>query len=144
MSAPAGWYPDPSDPTRQRWWDGARWAAPAAPVAPAPQVAGEWSRVARARSAEAQSRVQEAIGSMDVMDPTSEIGRFEEKIRREEAKVMGQQELAASSLDAQFESLEDLSQESEVEARFAALKAGRTTDHLSSLPAPQQIGEIEH
>lgn len=39
MSAPAGWYPDPSDPTRQRWWDGARWAAPAAPVAPAPQVA---------------------------------------------------------------------------------------------------------
>ena len=32
--------------------------------------------VARARSAEAQSRVQEAIGSMDVMDPTSELGRF--------------------------------------------------------------------
>lgn len=38
MSAPAGWYPDPSDPTRQRWWDGARWSAPApAPyAAPAP------------------------------------------------------------------------------------------------------------
>ena len=26
MSAPAGWYPDPSDPTRQRWWDGAHGA----------------------------------------------------------------------------------------------------------------------
>ena len=22
---PAGWYPDPSDPTSQRYWDGARW-----------------------------------------------------------------------------------------------------------------------
>ena len=33
----AGWYDDGTG--RQRWWDGARWAAPAAPVAPAPQVA---------------------------------------------------------------------------------------------------------
>ncbi|MEZ5115258.1 MAG: heavy metal-binding domain-containing protein [Candidatus Nanopelagicales bacterium] len=22
---PAGWYPDPHDPTRLRWWDGAQW-----------------------------------------------------------------------------------------------------------------------
>jgi len=27
MSAPAGWYPDPSDRSRQRWWDGAQWTA---------------------------------------------------------------------------------------------------------------------
>ncbi|MBN9177832.1 MAG: DUF2510 domain-containing protein [Microbacterium sp.] len=41
MSAPAGWYPDPTDPSRQRWWDGAQWAAPApaAQYAPAPQYA---------------------------------------------------------------------------------------------------------
>ncbi|RLK47449.1 DUF2510 domain-containing protein [Microbacterium telephonicum] len=42
---PAGWYPDPADPSRTRWWDGAQWtenvsggqppAAPAAPAAPA-------------------------------------------------------------------------------------------------------------
>ena len=25
MSTPAGWYPDPSDPTFQRYWDGAQW-----------------------------------------------------------------------------------------------------------------------
>ena len=25
MSTPAGWYPDPSDPARLRWWDGSQW-----------------------------------------------------------------------------------------------------------------------
>lgn len=80
--------------------------------------------VARAKTAEAQSQVHDAIQSIDVLDPTSELGRFEEKVRREEAKVMGQQELAASSLDSQFESLEDLDKEAEVEARLAELKAG--------------------
>lgn len=25
MSAPAGWYPDPNDPSRDRYWDGERW-----------------------------------------------------------------------------------------------------------------------
>lgn len=80
--------------------------------------------VARAKTAEAQSQVHDAIQSIDVLDPTSELGRFEDKVRREEAKVMGQQELAASSLDAQFESLEDLDKEAEVEARLAELKSG--------------------
>lgn len=80
--------------------------------------------VARSKTAEAQSQVNDAIQSIDVLDPTSELGRFEEKVRREEAKVMGQQELQASSLDAQFESLEDLDKEAEVDARLAELKAG--------------------
>lgn len=78
--------------------------------------------VARSRAAHAQSQVHDAVKSIDVMDPTSEVGRFEEKIRREEARVRGQNELAASSLDAQFESLEDLGEQAEVEARLAALK----------------------
>jgi hypothetical protein len=25
MTAPAGWYPDPHDPTQRRYWDGASW-----------------------------------------------------------------------------------------------------------------------
>jgi phage shock protein A len=37
---------------------------------------------------------------------------------------MGRQELAASTLDAQFESLENVGVELEVEARLAALKSG--------------------
>ena len=82
--------------------------------------------VARAKTAEAQSQVNDAIQSIDVLDPTSELGRFEEKVRRVEAKVLGQQELAASTLDAQFESLDDLGKEAEVEARLAELKSGGT------------------
>ncbi|MET0741371.1 MAG: PspA/IM30 family protein [Candidatus Nanopelagicales bacterium] len=80
--------------------------------------------VARAKLAEAQSKVHDAVKSVNILDPTSEVSRFEEKIRREEAKVLGQTELAESSLDAQFEELEDAGADAEVEARLAALKSG--------------------
>jgi phage shock protein A len=80
--------------------------------------------VARAKTAQAQTQVHDALQSINVLDSTSELGRFEEKVRREEAKVLGQQELAASSLDAQFEGLEDLDKQTEIEARLAALKSG--------------------
>lgn len=34
---PAGWHPDPQDPTQQRYWDGAAWTSHTAPaVVPAP------------------------------------------------------------------------------------------------------------
>ncbi|MGQ3384291.1 PspA/IM30 family protein [Glutamicibacter sp. TV12E] len=82
--------------------------------------------VARAKAAHAQNQVHEAIKSVNIMDPSSEIGRFEEKVRREEARVRGAAELASSSLDAQFESLEDLGEQTEVEARLAALKSKQT------------------
>lgn len=80
--------------------------------------------VARAKSAAAQAQVQDAIGSINVLDPTTEVARFEEKVRREEARVAGQAEIAASSLDSQFEELEDAGETLEIEARLAALKAG--------------------
>ncbi|MCC9203636.1 PspA/IM30 family protein [Arthrobacter sp. zg-Y769] len=83
--------------------------------------------IARARNASAQTQMHDAMKSIDVMDSTSEVGRFEEKIRREEARVRGANELASSSLDAQFESLEDLGEQTEVEARLAALKSSGTT-----------------
>lgn len=88
--------------------------------------------VARAKAAQAQSQVQDAVKSINILDPTSELSRFEEKIRREEARVRGQEELAASTLDAQFEELEDLGQQSEIEARLAALKAGEQPKELGS------------
>lgn len=80
--------------------------------------------VARQKSAQAQSQLQEALGSINVLDPTSELARFEDKVRREEARVQGHAELAASSIDAQFEELEASGANLEVEARLAALKRG--------------------
>ena len=43
--------------------------------------------IARAKTVQAQSQVQDAIKSIDLLDPTSEVNRFEQKIRREEARV---------------------------------------------------------
>lgn len=78
--------------------------------------------VARAKTAEAQATVQDAVRSIDVLDPTSEVSRFEEKVRREEARVAGQAEIAGSSLDSQFEELEASSTDAEIEARLSELK----------------------
>ncbi|MFJ7202156.1 PspA/IM30 family protein [Streptomyces sp. NPDC098789] len=80
--------------------------------------------VARAKTAQAQNTMMDAVKNIDVMDPTSDLNRFEDKVRREEAMALGKQELAASTLDAQFETLDDLDKNAEVEARLAALKAG--------------------
>ncbi|MFB0836331.1 PspA/IM30 family protein [Arthrobacter halodurans] len=86
--------------------------------------------VARARNASAQNQMLDSVKSIDLTDPASEVGRFEEKIRREEARALGAAELAASSLDSQFEALEDLGEMSEVEARLAALKAAQEPKQL--------------
>lgn len=80
--------------------------------------------VSRAKMAKAQVQVQQAVKDVSVMDPTSELSRFEEKIRRQEALARGMDEVAASSLDEQFEQLESSEDEAEVEARLAQLKAG--------------------
>ncbi|MDR6120303.1 phage shock protein A [Aeromicrobium sp. SORGH_AS981] len=88
--------------------------------------------VARQKTAAAQAQVQEAVGSINVLDPTSELSRFEEKVRREEARVAGHAELQASSLDAQFEELEADTTQLEIEARLAELKG-----QLGTSSAPQ-------
>jgi phage shock protein A len=78
--------------------------------------------VARAKTAQAQNQMMDAAKNINVLDPTSELNRFEEKVRREEARALGRQELADSSLDAQFEELGSLGDAAEVEARLAVLK----------------------
>lgn len=47
MTQPAGWYPDPSMPNIQRWWDGQQWSQhtqPAGPVTP-PPTAKKWGPI---------------------------------------------------------------------------------------------------
>jgi phage shock protein A len=79
--------------------------------------------VSRAKMAQAQMQVQTAVKNVSVMDPTSDLNRFEERIRRQEAMARGMAEVSASSLEDQFASLDETEDEMEVEARLAALKA---------------------
>ncbi|MEU1076362.1 MULTISPECIES: PspA/IM30 family protein [unclassified Streptomyces] len=68
-------------------------------------------------------RMPDGLGSVDLFDPAYEIRRFEDKLRREEARTGDAGRFAASTLDAQFEQLDAPGETAEVEARLAALKA---------------------
>lgn len=78
--------------------------------------------VARAKAAQAQRQVQETIGSINVMDPTSDLSRWEDAVRREEAQAAGHAEIAASSFESQFGALEAEGDLTEIELRLEALK----------------------
>ena len=79
--------------------------------------------VSRAKMAKARTQVQQAVKSVSVMDPTSELSRFEDRVRREEALATGLEEVATSSLEEQFAKLDGDEDQAEVEARLAELKA---------------------
>ncbi len=79
--------------------------------------------VSRAKMAQAQVKVQQTLKSVSVLDPTSELNRFEEQIRHQEAQARGLEEVAASSLESQFAELESDEDAQEVDARLAELKA---------------------
>ena len=79
--------------------------------------------VSRAKMARAQMQVQTAVKNVSVMDPTSDLSRFEERIRRQEAMARGMAEVSASSLEDQFAQLDEDGDEAEVDARLASLKS---------------------
>lgn len=80
--------------------------------------------LARARSGHPRDTRLDAIRGFDVLDPAGDLGRFEDKVRREEARVEGR-ELAPSWLDAQFEEWDASSPDTaEVAARLTRLKTG--------------------
>lgn len=81
---------------------------------------------ARAKMAEAQRQVQQSVQSISSYDPTSELSRYEEQVRRDEAMARGMAEVSADTLDNKFKELDDASEDAEVEARLAALKGGGT------------------
>jgi phage shock protein A len=93
--------------------------------------------VARAKMAKAQTQVQTTLKNVSVMDPTSELSQYEEKVRRQEAMAQGLTEVNANSVDEQFASLQGDEDAVEVDARLAALKAGSApAAQLSSGPTP--------
>jgi phage shock protein A len=81
--------------------------------------------VSRSKMAGARVRIQQAIGQASALDPTSELSRFEERVRRTEAEAQGLEEVAVSPLEGQFAQLEADQDDQEVETRFARLKSGQ-------------------
>ena len=79
--------------------------------------------VARAKMAKAQTQVQTTLKNVSIMDPTSELSQYEDKIRHQEAMARGMAEVNANSIDEQFASLQGDEDKAEVDARLAALKA---------------------
>ncbi|MCH0540116.1 PspA/IM30 family protein [Streptomyces sp. MUM 203J] len=75
------------------------------------------------RDAAARTRMLDALRGVDLLDPAGELRRFADKVRREEAKALGKQEIAVSSLDTQFERTDTLADPAEIESRLAALKS---------------------
>lgn len=84
--------------------------------------------IARAVSADAQNNVNKAMRELSGIDTTSGFGRLEAKIKKEEAKVIGYNELGSATAETQLASLDALDADSEVERRLA---------ELSSPAAPQ-------
>ncbi len=78
--------------------------------------------VSRAKMAQAQMQVQKTLKEVSVLDPTSELNRFEERIRRVEAQARGMEEVGVSSLEDQFAQLETAEDDLEIEVRLAELK----------------------
>ena len=100
--------------------------------------------VARAKAAQAQQQVQESIGSINVLDPTSELSRWEDTVRRQEAQAAGQAELAASSFESQFAALEAEGDKTEIELRLEALKSGASGGAAGGvLPSASTYDQIE-
>jgi phage shock protein A len=72
-----------------------------------------------------RERLQDAMQSLDIMDPRSEVLRFGELLRREEMRARGAPELPASPLDVQFARLDNAASRADLDERLKAVKAGR-------------------
>jgi phage shock protein A len=83
--------------------------------------------VSRAKMAQARIQVQQAVKSVSVMDPTSDLGRFEDRIRRQEALASGMEEVGQTNLEDEFAQLDSGEDDLEVEARLRELKSGNGT-----------------
>jgi phage shock protein A len=85
----------------------------------------------RSRMAQAQIKVQQSMQDVSAMNPASELRRFEDRVRHEEALARGMEEVARDPIEEQFAQLSADEDEREVEARLARLKGGQSQQALS-------------
>ena len=86
--------------------------------------------ISQARRAQGDTPAVDALGSIDIYDPTLDITRFEEKVQREKRRLTEGPALDASSLDLQFDT-EAPAHDKQVEHRLAQIKRGEVIDDLA-------------
>lgn len=87
--------------------------------------------IARHRRAETTQRITQVSGQLNMMDPTTELGRWEERVQLEEARAEAQQEVQAGGFEDQFEALESGPDvERQLQELKAQLGAGEKTQAL--------------
>lgn len=91
--------------------------------------------VARYRRAQAQGQIRRVAANLSITDPTAELARMEDRIRREEALAAAHEEIQAETLESQLAELEG---DADLEDRLAALKA---RVQAKELPQPGPAGE---
>lgn len=89
--------------------------------------------VTRSRTADAMSKMQDTMVEIDTTNVSGQLGRLEAGIRKKEAKIMGNAELAASSSFNEMASIEALVVDDELERRMAGLKSGDAVKSLTAL-----------
>lgn len=114
--------------------------------------------IARQKRAEAVQRVSGTMSGLKSLQPGEELERMERRIRANESRALAEQELASSSLDAQFSALgNDVEVEDDLaklKARVqggalpsgqgaGALSAGETDDDLAALKGRMGVGMNE-
>lgn len=88
--------------------------------------------LARHRRAQTQERVAQVSAQLDMMDPSAELGRMEERIRFAEARAEAQQELQETNMDDEFAAL---TADSGVESELQALKQQLGSGSQTALPS---------
>lgn len=81
--------------------------------------------IARSRTADAQERMVDSVAALNGADPTSQITRFEESVRKREAIAQGRIEITASSMESRFSELEATSADARVDDQLSMLKQGQ-------------------
>ncbi len=83
--------------------------------------------IARSRRARTQQKIQEVSATLNINDPSAELARMEDRIRRQEALAEASTILEEDSFDKRFQELEG---DSDIEARLRALKAQSSAKEL--------------
>ncbi len=90
--------------------------------------------IARYRRAQTQQQIQRVAASLSITDPSAELARMEDRIRRQEALAEAHAEMAAETVETRFAELEG---DDELEEKLAALKASIQAKELPA-PAPEE------